>query len=349
MKTSAIGFGILLTLLWGGGVQSQYMSYTAETDSLVAEGIKQAHLLQLDSSIATFETLIERYPEHPMGYFYKAGIYDLFNQDYRIITFEKQFEEAIDLAIEKGEKFVKKNKEDVLGYFYLGGAYGFRGLHRVYKRDWLHVFIDGYKGLKNLQKSLKKRPDFYDAYFGLGLYHYWRSAMTRKLRFLPFISDQRQLGINELKLAIEKGRYVGVEARISLSSAYYNEARYDSALIVNDWLYQRFPYDPSILYFRTRIYEKKQEWQKMLKTVDQLFEVITSYEHQSIGYLIECHYLKALALHHLNRSREALNHLEQAISLEKKRDKKQELEGPNEDFGEIFSNVKKLRKRITGS
>lgn len=341
-------FGLIFMFLVPCSAFSQ-LSYSPETDSLVAKGINQVHNLQLDSSITTFDKLINHYPDHPIGYFYKAGIYDIFNQNYRIVAFEKEFEEAVELAIKIGEKHVKKNKNDALAYFYLGGAYGFRGLHRVYKRDWLHVFIDGYKGLKNLNKSLKKNPEFYDAYFGLGLYHYWRSAMTKKLRFLPFVSDQRQKGIDELKLAIKKGKYAGVESRISLASVYYNEAEYDSGFALNEWLYQRYPFDPSILYFRTRVYEKKQLWQDMLETANELYNVITNYEHQSTGYKIECMYLRALAEFNLGRNENALNKLETAIKLEKTRDKKQELEGPYEDFDEIFDKIKKLHKKINSN
>lgn len=346
MRIRSILCGLMFLILMPQSIYGQYLSYTPETDSLVTVGINQAHNLSLDSAIATFEHLIDYYPNHPIGHFYKAGIYDLFNQNYRIIVYEKKFEEAMELAIKVGEKHIKKNKNDALAYFYLGGAYGFRGLHRVYKRDWLNVFIDGYKGLKNLNKSLEKNPEFYDAYLGLGLYHYWRSAMTKKLRFLPFVSDLRQEGIDELKIAIEKGKYAGVETRIALASVYYNEEEYDSALVINNWLYKRFPRDPSILYTRTRIYEKKQLWQNMLETSNKLYNVITSYEYQSTGYKIECLYLKALAEFSLGYEADALDMLEQAIELEKVRNKKQELEGPNEDFDEIFDNVKKLYKKI---
>ena len=56
--------------------------------------------------------------------------------------------------------------------------------------------------------------------------------------------------------------------------------------------------------------------------------------------------MKALAEFNLNQKEEALKYLDTAIALEKTRDKKQELEGPNEDFDEIFNNIKKLHKQI---
>ena len=198
----------------------------------------------------------------------------------------------------------------------------------------------------NLQKSVIKRPDLYDAYFGFGLYHYWRSALTGVLRFLPLVPDQRRQGINEIRLAIEKGRYAGVEGQFALENIFYNEAEYDSALLVNDWLYQRFPHDPSALYMRARIYQKQQDWQNLLTTTETLYATLMSYPYKSIGYQIECHYLLAVAHDQLGQKELAYHHLEMAQELKKKRDKKTELEGPLEDFDQVFDNVKKLAKQI---
>lgn len=340
---------ITITLIGQSLSFAQYISNSPETDSLINVGMDQVHQLETDSALVTFSILTEIYPDDPIGYFYRAAIYDLVNQNYRITTFEKEFKREVDLAIKKGEKYIKKNKKNPLGFFYLGGAYGFRGLHEVKKRQWIKAFVDGLKGLNHLKKSLVIREDFYDAYFGLGMYHYWRSAMTKKLIFLPGLSDQRQQGINELKLVIEKGKYATIESKFGLVTCYYNEAIYDSALAINSDLYADFPFDPSVLYLRAKIFEKTERWQDLYDITQDLYKLITDYEHQSIGYQIECHYLKALALNKLNKKQEAVQHLETAIALKKKRNKKKELEGPLDDFDDVFDNVKKLHEELKSS
>ncbi len=329
--------------------EAQYFSYSSKTDSLIAVGMDQVHQLEYETAIATFRELIDHYPDHPMGYFYVAAVYDVINQNYRITVYEDEYERSIDLAIEKGEHYLRKNNDDALAHFYLGGSYGFRGLHRVRKRQWLQVFSDGYRGLKHLQISIKLRPDLYDAYYGLGLYHYWRSAMAGVLRFLPIIADRRQQGINELKLAIEKGRYVKIECKFALAAVYYNEARYDSALTIYDELYERFPFDPSAIYMRARTLEKLGRWDEMLEMVQKLVTVLDAFPYRSVGYQVECNYLIALALTNLGRKDEAIPYLETALMLAKKRDKKKELEGPLEDFKEIVKNTKRLYRRISAS
>jgi len=338
--------GLLLNVLIASPARTQYMSYSAKTDSLIARGMDLVHNLQYKKAIEVFRQLIQLHPDHPIGYFYVAAVYDLINQNYRITTFEDEYEKAIDRAIKVGERYLSNHQKDALAHFYLGGAYGFRGLHRVRKRQWLKVFADGYRGLRHLQISLKLRPDLYDAYYGLGLYHYWRSAMAGVLRYLPLISDKRQQGINELRLAIEKGRYVKIECQFALAAVYYNEARYDSALAIYDSLYVRFPRDPSMIYMRARTMEKLGRWNEVLNLSQNLLNIITAYPYQSIGYQIECHYLIALALSKLGRTDEALQHLQTAMALHKKRNSKKELEGPLEDYKQIYKNVKKLYKRL---
>ncbi len=338
---------ILLWLLFLRTAEAQYISYSPETDSLIQVGMNQVHQLETDSALVTFDVLAKIYPDNPIGYFYKGAVHDLVNQNYRITVFEKEFETEIDLAIKKGKNFVKKNKKDPLGFFYLGGAYGFRGLHAAKKRDWIDAFVDGLKGLNNLKKSVAIREDFYDAYFGLGMYHYWRSAMTKKLFFLPGFKDERQRGINELKLVIEKGKYAAIESHFGLVACYYNEAEYDSALAVNDVLYSQFTFDPSVLYMRARIFEKTEKWQNLYDMTQALYKLLMDFPHKSVGYQVECHYLMGLALQNLNQTGEAITHLETALALKKSRKKKAELEGPLEDFDDIYKNAKKLHKRLT--
>ena len=338
--------GFLLSVLVLPEARAQYFSYSEETDSLIARGMALVHNLHYDQAIRLFRKLIQLHPDHPIGYFYVAAVYDLINQNYRITTFEDEYEREIDKAVNVGEHYISRHKEDAIAHFYLGGAYGFRGLHRVRKRQWLKVFADGYRGLRHLQISLKLRPDLYDAYYGLGLYHYWRSAMAGVLRYLPLISDKRQQGINELRLAIEKGRYVKIECSFALAAVYYNEARYDSALAIYDSLYARFPRDPSVIYMRARTLEKFGRWNEMLRLSRELLRIIQEYPHQSIGYQIECHYMIALALHNLHQDEEARRQLETAMALRKRRNPKKELEGPLEDFKDIYKKVVKLYKRL---
>ena len=173
--------------------------------ALIDYGIDLVHAEHYEEALEGCKKLMFYYPESPVGYFYTASLYQIIMRNYRVKTFEPQFERFIDLAVEEGECAVKKDRKDAVSYLYLGGAYGYRALHKIRKHKWFSAFKDGLKSISRLEKAIEAEPTLYDTYYGLGTYHYWRSAKSKTLWFLPFIGDERQKGIDELWQSITIG------------------------------------------------------------------------------------------------------------------------------------------------
>jgi hypothetical protein len=73
---------------------------------------------------------------------------------------------------------------------------------------------------------IEKDSSFFDAYVGIGTYYYWRSRKTAFLRWLPFVSDDRQLGIQMLITGAEKSIYNRFTAISTLVSIYLDAEEY---------------------------------------------------------------------------------------------------------------------------
>lgn len=293
-----------------------------------------------------YEKIIDHYPENPVGYLYMADLYQNIMRNYRVRMFEPEFEKFINLAIEKGKIATKKDKEDALSYLCLGKAYGYLSLYKIGKCQWFGAFRCGLKGRSYLMKAVKTAPNFYDAYCGLGIYHYWRSAKSRAFWFLPFIGDDRQKGIHELWQAVNKGNHCEIDAKYSLISIYYNEANYEQAWELNSQLYELFPVDPPCLNMRGRLLEKRGEWEEAEKTVRQLLDNLTASQYNSVGYQVECHYRLALSLYKQGQFNQALGECESALLLSKSYEPSQELEDPLEDMEEILNAAKRLYENL---
>jgi len=302
--------------------------------ALLLQGLHEVHIEKYGAAIATFKKLVECYPQHPMGYFCTAAVYKTIMQNYRVTTFETQLDSFFNLAIQVGQQTIQQNKNDAYAHFYLGGAYGFRGLHKVRKRDWWGAFSDGLKGISNLKRAIAIDSCLYDAYFGLGSYHYWRSAKSKLLRLFFFRNDQKK-GIDEIWTAIHKEKYTDIEGKYALVAIYYDQGDYEKALVVNQELHELFPLNPSCLYMRCRLFEKQGNWVGAQNTIEQLLLHLLNSEYKSIGYEVECHYRIALYNYHLGQFDQALNHVQKAFSLKDQLDKTIELEGPLEDINEI--------------
>jgi len=195
--------------------------------------------------------------------------------------------------------------------------------------------------ISSLKKAVKIDTSLYDAYYGLGTFHYWRSAKSKILRFLIFRKDQ-QKGINEVWKAIKKGRYTDIEGKYALVAIYYDCGDYEKAFTLNQELNELFPPNPSCLYMRCQLYEQQGKWEAAKQTLHQLLQHLLNSEYKSIGYEVECHYRIAHCHYKLGEYDKALEHVKKVLDLRNERDASKEMEGPLEDFDEIVEKAVNL-------
>ena len=80
-------------------------------------------------------------------------------------------------------------------WFYLGGAYGARAQWRVLRGQALATARDGKRIKESLERALALDPGLKDAYFGIGLYHYYADvapAAAKLLRLLLLAPGRKQ-------------------------------------------------------------------------------------------------------------------------------------------------------------
>ena len=304
------------------------------------------HNEQFDEAIQNALQIRQEYPNEPAGVFGLLITYQIIMRNYRVKLYQAKFDSLLDLAIKLSKKAVKRNKKDGRNYFYLGCAYGSRSINFVQQGKWFDAFKDGSKVLTNFKKAVAYSPDFYDAYHGLGLYKYWLGAKAKVMRFLPFARDSRQEGIHQMKIAIEKGRFLNVDAKHGLYTAYFHEGEYEKALELSDQLYEWVPNNPSLLYRRGRIYQAMENWTEALQTFAKLDTILKSTRYKSLSYQVDCLYQMAKCQYHLENYLETQRLCQQAILLENKCDFSKELSGPLEKYSTIKKELHKLHDQI---
>jgi hypothetical protein len=112
------------------------------------------------------------------------------------------FQSRVDTAITATTAWTLREPERAEAWFYLGGAYGARAQWRVLRGARLAAARDG-KRIKNaLEHALDLDPRLTDAYFGIGLYHYYADVAPRVLKalrwFLLLPGGDRAEGLAEI-------------------------------------------------------------------------------------------------------------------------------------------------------
>ena len=159
------------------------------------------------------------------------------------------FQSKVDASIAAMDAWTRAEPRRAEAWFYLGGAYGARGQHRVLRHQVLSAARDGKRIKEALERSLSLDPDLKDAYFGIGLYHYYADvapAAAKLLRFLLLLpGGDRTEGLQEMLRARNGGQLLRSEADYQLHIIYiwYEHEPLKAIELVNG-LRARYPHNP---------------------------------------------------------------------------------------------------------
>lgn len=318
----------------------------AGIDTLVDKALDLVYDQNYEDAKKLCEEVIAKYPDNPMGYFGHAAVYHLYMMSYRVNVYDAKFDSLASLTIEIGNQAIEKNKNDPNAYFVLGAVYGFRGLNRIRKGQWFKAFLDGLKGVSNIKKAHKIDPTLWDTYFGLGLYYYWKSSKAKVLTFLRMMKDERDKGIEYLKIASEKGRFTSFESKISLVEIYYYEDRHEEAIEECFSMKERFAGDPTWNYITAKTLGKLERWSESKEYFQRLIKILENAQHMSNSYMGECYYGLAKCYYELEQYELANNFLDTALQFTKLWDKDKEIEGPLLDYNLVIERMQKLKEQL---
>jgi tetratricopeptide (TPR) repeat protein len=209
--------------------------------SLILQGMDFSFNNRFEEAKQVFDQLMEQYPQHPVGYFYKAATIQarmLDEEDYRQ---EEEFYELAERTIQLSDSLKKVGTDNSWIYFYKGSAFLYRSFMKMKQGSWFSAFKDASRGVKILEEAVSRDSLLYDAYLGIGSFKYWKSTKAEFLLWLPFISDQREQGISLIYRAIEKGDFVKYVGRDQLVWILMDKKDYAEAFRLARQNYKAYP------------------------------------------------------------------------------------------------------------
>lgn len=317
-------------------------------DEPLTRGIKLVYQDRFKEAIALFDSLEKAFPDHPAPYFYRAATYQTWMTSYRINQFREELEDNVKLAIDIGNDLLKIRQDDPWLNFYIGAAYGYRAFFRLRSWNFIGAYTDGKKGIGNFYKAIEKDSTLYDVYLGLGSYNYWRTARSGFIRVIAFwMSDKRDLGLEQMEFTIQHGRYAPEEATMALVTSLLDYEKYDRALdILEKFMAQYQKQLISCLYLHGRILAHFEKWPEVQASFEEILSRLEKYQYQSIGYQVECKYWIAAALKGEGKLEAALSLTKEALAQSGQRNKDVELEGQFNNFDDVKGWLNDLKKDL---
>ncbi len=165
---------------------------------------------------------------------------------------DQRFNDLAASTISANEAWTRREPQRGEAWFYLAGSYAPRVQWRILRGERLGAARDGAKIKAALERALQLDPTLNDAYFGIGLYHYYAAvapAAAKILRWLLFLpGGDRAMGLREMLQARDKGELLGGEADFQLHLIYlWYEKKPQEAIALIERLDDRYRHNPVFL------------------------------------------------------------------------------------------------------
>lgn len=213
---------LIFFVIAGIFVQGQTLNIT-QVDEEINNQIFSGEWQQAKSLV---EQQIRINPEHPKYYFMKAYMYYLSryfantgmsrDSTINIVHYYSR------MAIKKGEQLEQTTEVK----FYIGCAYGYLTRAHGMQQEWWSAYWAASDCENYLEEVIEEDPNFYDAYFELGVINYYPAVavtgFTSTIAWVGGMSGDRELGLKYLNNVAENGKLFKAEAIIALALIYNN-------------------------------------------------------------------------------------------------------------------------------
>src|SRR6185437_6365450 len=109
----------------------------------------------------------------------------LINPESRLL--DERFSELAEASIAANEAWTRREPRRGEAWFYLAGSYAPLVQWRVLRGERLAAAREGNKIREALERALALDPSLSDAYFGIGLYHYYADVAPAAAKFLRWL------------------------------------------------------------------------------------------------------------------------------------------------------------------
>lgn len=197
------------------------------------------------------DSLIADYPDHPAGSFFKSIVcfYELVSTHFSD-SLRQEFMASNQRVIDLTEQCESDEETLIDCLFYRGNAFGNLGRYYGAQAKWSDAFFNARKSKNAHEEILRRNPDYYDAYFAVGLYNYYADTIPGFLGFLASLlglGGDKEKGMRYVRLAYENGSLTRYEASFFLARLYSEQGKYEDARDIYRELQKSFPNNPYLL------------------------------------------------------------------------------------------------------
>lgn len=309
----------------------------------VREIIDRVYSDSFETAYGLAEAINDTLPGRPIVNLIVASVLHAEMTDEEDYSRKKEFFSHLDSSKKFFEDWTKRNPADPWGYYFLGTVHAYKSMWHAQHKSWLKTMIEGLKARGKYNRALEIDPGLYDAYAGLGNYHFWSSVILRK--YLPFLDDNSEQGLSELRLAADSSFFSSKPAATGLAWALINRKRFPEASKIALQLHKESSGGRISLWILGSVYWR---WGGLNKTAiyyGELIESLNRLENQNYYGLVFCRYRRGVCLYRLRRYEDAREEFATLISYDVSKEVRNRHKKTFEKAREYLEKIERQPKR----
>jgi predicted Zn-dependent protease len=185
-----------------------------------------------DQAEKLFDQLDKTRKDIPLGKIYLAAVHIAKAYDYEEPYNHELIIKYLEGAKKISERLLKTDKKNIWNNYFLALTEGYIAYYDALRESWLQAFSTGLSSVSSFEDCIEMDDKFYESYIALGSYKFWKSKKTEFINWLPFIDDEKDLGIKYLQNAIKYSGYNSHLAIHSLIWIYIEQKDFEQAIKV---------------------------------------------------------------------------------------------------------------------
>jgi len=226
-----------------------------------------------DQAEKLFDQLDKTRKDIPLGKIYLAAVHIAKAYDYEEPYDHELITKYLEGAKKISERLLKIDKKNIWNNYFFALTEGYIAYYDALRESWLQAFSTGLSSVSAFEDCIEIDSKFYESYIALGSYKFWKSKKTEFINWLPFIDDEKDLGIKYLQNAI---RYSGYNSHLAIHSLiwiYIEQKDFEEAIKVAQLALRDHPQSRIFKWGLARSYENMDP----VKSISLYQEILNSY------------------------------------------------------------------------
>jgi hypothetical protein len=252
-------FTLLLVTIAAGS----FLYEDPAADQAIRQTLQATYNLNLAEARRSAKSLQTRFPDHPVGFLMEAETYWWEAQsDPGNKAIERSYQIAQELAVDRGEKALQARRyPETEINAYIASAHGSKARFQLTQHGaGFGTVRTGMRAHSYAEKVYRADPNYIDILVGIGAYNYFADrvpTIIKPFAWLLGASGDAELGFQQMRTAIDKGRYSRTEGRIVYFTALMKDKQYAEALRVVERMQADYPNNYVLFTWVTQLFREQ--------------------------------------------------------------------------------------------